>query len=125
MKGRAVDDSRAATTRSWPATVPAYTLPNTHQLHACAPFAAAAAVCRAQVPAELSRQVNAAWAQLTRWRTETAVNLAVPWAANRIDEARRQQTEAATSALHLLLQRALITAPTGTRPHSSWSRLPD
>nr|WP_181411640.1 hypothetical protein [Streptomyces sp. FR1] len=76
---------------------------------------------RAHQPAlfgELARQVNAAWAQRTRSLTETAVNLAAPWAENWTAEAGRRQTEAATatSALHLLLQQALITAPTGTRP---------
>lgn len=67
---------------------------------------------------ELARQVNAAWAQRTRSLTDSAVNLAAPWADNWTAEARRRQTEAATatSALHLLLQQALITAPTGTRP---------
>ncbi|MGW5638897.1 hypothetical protein [Streptomyces sp. NPDC003832] len=145
------------TTHSWPATVPAYTLPRTPHLHARALRTAAAAVRRARVPAgswrdadavrrggpadqllqalenslaeqlsshqpallgELARQVNAAWAQRTRSLTETAVNLAAPWAENWTAEARHRQTEAATatSALHLLLQQTLIDAPTGTRP---------
>ncbi|MFI1408689.1 hypothetical protein ACH4Y0_01930 [Streptomyces sp. NPDC020707] len=66
---------------------------------------------------ELAWQLNAAWSHRTRSLTETAVNLAAPWAENWTTEARRRQTEAATatSALHLLLQQALITPPTGTR----------
>ncbi|MFE5406789.1 nuclease-related domain-containing protein [Streptomyces sp. NPDC056580] len=67
---------------------------------------------------ELARHLNAAWARRTRALTETAANLAAPWADNWTEEAGRRYKDVATatSALHLLLQQALVTAPTGDKP---------
>ncbi|MDX2824868.1 hypothetical protein PV416_28195 [Streptomyces ipomoeae] len=67
---------------------------------------------------ELARHLNAAWSHRTRSHTTTAVNLAAPWADNWAEESRRQQQDAmtATTALHLLLQQALLTPPVGHRP---------
>ncbi|WP_019061576.1 hypothetical protein [Streptomyces prunicolor] len=67
---------------------------------------------------ELARHLNAAWSHRTRSHTTITVNLAAPWADNWAEESRRQQQDAmtATSALHLLLQQALVTPPAGDRP---------
>ncbi|GGN46052.1 hypothetical protein [Streptomyces fuscichromogenes] len=67
---------------------------------------------------ELARHLNAAWSHRTRSQTTIAVNLASPWADNWAEESRRQQQDAmtATTALHLLLQQALVTPPAGDRP---------
>ncbi|MBX7555418.1 hypothetical protein K1Y78_47930 [Streptomyces sp. tea 10] len=67
---------------------------------------------------ELARHLNAAWSHRTRALTETAANLAAPWANNWTAEAGRRYKDAATatSALQLLLQQALVTAPTGNQP---------
>lgn len=67
---------------------------------------------------ELARHLNAAWSHRTRSHTSIAVNLSAPWADTWADESRRQQQDAmgATTALHLLLQQALVTPPVGDRP---------
>ncbi|MFI8093954.1 hypothetical protein ACIF9R_37570 [Streptomyces sp. NPDC086080] len=67
---------------------------------------------------ELARHLNAAWSHRTRTLAETAANLAAPWASNWTAEAGRRYEDAATatSALQLLLQQALVTAPTGAQP---------
>ncbi|MEU6572590.1 hypothetical protein [Streptomyces sp. NPDC046805] len=67
---------------------------------------------------ELARHLNAAWSHRTRALTETAVNLAAPWAQNWTAEAGRRYRDVAmaTSALQLLLQQALVTAPIGDQP---------
>ncbi|GAB3950308.1 hypothetical protein [Streptomyces sparsus] len=67
---------------------------------------------------ELARHLNAAWSHRTRALTETAANLAAPWAQNWTAEASRRykDTATATSALQMLLQQALVTAPTGGQP---------
>ncbi|MDX3020157.1 hypothetical protein [Streptomyces acidiscabies] len=67
---------------------------------------------------ELAQHLNAAWSHRIRSHTTIAVNLASPWADNWAEESRRQQQDAmtATTALHLLLQQALVTPPTGDRP---------
>ncbi|MFD0035671.1 hypothetical protein ACWGDS_30530 [Streptomyces sp. NPDC055059] len=67
---------------------------------------------------EFARHLNAAWSHRTRALTETAANLAAPWAQNWTAEASRRykDTATATSALQLLLQQALVTAPTGDQP---------
>ncbi|MEU0845724.1 hypothetical protein ABZ370_40610 [Streptomyces sp. NPDC005962] len=64
---------------------------------------------------EIARHLNAAWSHRTRALTETAANLSAPWANNWTAEAGRRykDTATATSALQLLLQQSLVTAPTG------------
>ncbi|MGV9655240.1 hypothetical protein [Streptomyces sp. NPDC003554] len=67
---------------------------------------------------EIARHLNAAWSHRTRALTETAANLSAPWANNWTAEAGRRykDTATATSALQLILQQALVTAPTGDQP---------